>query len=153
MTIAKELRGYFLSHRTITNELINKIDKEHYNYRPTETSMSAQKLVLHMLTSFYSITSAAAKQQPKQLHDATATDLNLSELAKTYTEETLTLLDSISDEGFSEIIDLSDTMGMKLPAKAVIHAAIDHEINHKGNLFIYVREMGHTDLPMFVFKG
>lgn len=153
MTIASELKGYFLSHRTVTNELIHKIEKQHYNYKPTETSLSAQKLIIHMLTSFYSITSAAAKQRPKKLHDATASDLNLSELAKTYTTETLALLDSLSDEDFSEIIDLSDTMGMKLSAKRFIHVAIDHEINHKGNLFVYVREMGHTDLPMFVSKG
>ncbi|WP_416147973.1 DinB family protein [Salipaludibacillus sp. HK11] len=149
MSNSSHYKDYFLSHRHITNELIGKIDKEHYEYQPTPTSMPAQKLVTHMLTSFYGLASAAAKQAPKQIDNQ---DVALSKLAELYTDETVKLIESLTDEALEETIDLSDTMGMKVPAGKLLEVAIDHEINHKGNLFVYVREMGYTDLPMFVKK-
>ncbi|MDT8861397.1 DinB family protein [Alkalihalobacillus sp. MEB130] len=151
MSKNSHFKGYFLSHRLITNELINKIDKEHYDFKPTETSMSAKELVVHMLTSFYQFASAAAKQAPKPLHDEKA-EIDLANLATLYTDETVKIFESLTDEQFDEIIDLTAILGVKLPAEQIINLAIDHEINHKGNLFVYVREMGHTDLPMFVKK-
>lgn len=143
---------YFLSHRKVTNRLIEKIEKDNYDYKPTPTSMSAQELSLHMLQSFYQFAAAAAKQTPEMLHQEGET-VDLAALATTYTEKTVALIESLSDTDFEEEIDLTAIMGVKLPAATVIDMAIDHEINHKGNLFVYARLMGHTDLPMFVEKG
>lgn len=151
MRKSSHLNDRFLSHRLITNDLIGKIKKEHYDFKPSSTSMSAQKLVIHMLTSFYHLASGAAKQAPKPLHDKND-DIDLVTLAQLYTDESIKLIESLSDEKLEEIIDLSDTMGIKVPAGQLLNIAIDHEINHKGNLFVYVRAMGHTDLPMFVKK-
>jgi uncharacterized damage-inducible protein DinB len=69
MSKIHHLKQYFLSHRLVTNELIEKIEKKHYDYKPTPTSMSTKELVVHMLTSFYQFASAAAKQAPKPLYD------------------------------------------------------------------------------------
>ena len=151
MSKSNHLKDYFLSHRLVTNELIEKIEKEHYDYKPTSTSMPTKKLVVHMLTSFYQFASAAAKQAPETLHDPNS-ETDLSELAQLYTEETVKLIDSLSDEQLDDMIDLTAILGMELPAETILNLAIDHEINHKGNLFVYVRGMGHTDLPMFVKK-
>lgn len=49
----------FMSHRLVTEELIQKIDEKHLDYKPTETSMPAKELVTHMLQSFYTFASAA----------------------------------------------------------------------------------------------
>ncbi|KHF39413.1 DinB family protein [Halalkalibacter okhensis] len=144
-------KDYFLAHRLVTNELVEKIGNNHYNYKPTDTSMSAKELVVHMLTSFYQFVSAAAKRTPTPLHDENA-DINLTELAKLYTEESVKIIESLAEEDLDEIIDLTAVLGLKLPAEKIINLAIDHEINHKGNLFVYVRGMGHTDLPMFIRK-
>ncbi|WP_138420637.1 DinB family protein [Aquibacillus sediminis] len=152
MSKSQHYIDYFLSHRKVTNTLIGKMEKENYDYKPTPTSMSAQELALHMLQSFYQFTATAAKQTPEVLHQQ-GEAVDLVELAETYTNKTVKLLQSLSDQDFEEIIDLTDILGAKLPAAQVIDMAIDHEINHKGNLFVYVREMGHTDLPMFVAKG
>lgn len=151
MSKSSHIADRFLSHRLITNDLIGKIKKEHYDYKPTCSSMSTQKLVVHMLTSFYHLASGAAKQTPKPLHNDND-DIDLTTLAKVYTNESIRLIKSLTDEELEKIIDLSDTMGMKVPASQLLNIAIDHEINHKGNLFVYVREMGHTNLPMFVKK-
>ncbi|KYD26597.1 MULTISPECIES: DinB family protein [Geobacillus] len=49
-------------------------------------------------------------------------------------------------------IDVSD-FGIHIPAAQLLPMAMDHEIHHKGQLFVYVRAMGHTDLPLFVKRG
>ncbi|WP_280771182.1 DinB family protein [Salipaludibacillus daqingensis] len=151
MSQSSHIKDRFLSHRLITNDLIGKIKTEHFDYKPTPTSMSAHELVVHMLTSFYHLASAAAKQRPKTLHDKDD-DKNLPLLAQRYTDESVKLIESLSEERLDEFVDLSDSMGINVPARTLIDMAIDHEINHKGNLFVYVREMGHEKLPMFVKK-
>ncbi|GAE33997.1 DinB family protein [Halalkalibacter akibai] len=151
MSKANQLKDYFLSHRHVTNELIGKIEQKDYDFKPTPSSMSTKELVLHMVTSFYQFASAAAKQAPKSLHDE-ASNPELHELAQLYTDETVQLIESLTDEDLKELIDLTAIMGIELPAENLLNIAIDHEINHKGNLFVYVRLMGHTDLPMFVKK-
>ncbi|WP_088036531.1 DinB family protein [Evansella clarkii] len=144
--------NYFLSHRNVTDELAAKISKEDYDYKPTETSMSAKTLVTHMLTSFYQFASAAAKQEAKKLHDENE-EVDLQQLTKLYTDETVKVIQSMSDEDFDAMVDMTKMLGAELPAGQLLRIAMDHEINHKGNLFVYVRDLGHTDLPMFVSRG
>lgn len=48
-----QIVSHFLSHRNVTIELTEKISKNHYSYKPTETSMSAEELVKHILTTFH----------------------------------------------------------------------------------------------------
>lgn len=142
----------FLSHRKVTEKLVEKIGEDNYLYKPTETSMSAQTLVLHMLTSFYHFACAAAKTPPIDPY-ADEEEINLKKLTKIYTEETVKVLQSMSDEDFTKEVDLTKIIGIMLPADQVLQMAIEHEIHHKGNLFVYVRGMGHTDLPLFVDRG
>lgn len=153
MSKAEQFVQYFLSHREVTKDLVNKIGEEHYEYKPTETSMSAKKLVTHMLHSFYGFATIAKTGDPsalgKKLED---TETNLSELAAKYTALTVETIKSISDEEMSKEIDLTNVLGAKMTARQLLQVSMDHEINHKGNLFVYVRLMGHTDLPMFVKK-
>lgn len=47
-------------------------------------------------------------------------------------------------------VDLTGVFGRKVAGEQLLQLAIGHEIHHKGNLFVYVREMGHTDLPLYV---
>lgn len=47
-------------------------------------------------------------------------------------------------------MDLTNLFGMKLSGRQLLQLAMDHEIHHKGALFVYVRALGHTELPMFI---
>ncbi|NJP38018.1 DinB family protein [Alkalicoccus luteus] len=143
------LKKYFLSHREVTKELTEKIASEDYAYKPTDTSMTAEELVTHMLTSFHQFACIAAGEEPEKLHEDTE-QATLQELAERYTDASVKKIESISDERLEETIDLSETFGMKVPAWRLIEIGIDHEINHKGNLFVYVRSLGFNELPMFV---
>ncbi|PNB37954.1 hypothetical protein C1X64_39840, partial [Pseudomonas sp. GW456-E7] len=74
--------------------------------------------------------------------EETETDLNV--LAKTYTEKTAAILEQLTEEQLDREIDLTATFGRKITGSALLQLAMEHEIHHKGNLFVYVREMGHT---------
>ncbi|KAF0993667.1 DinB family protein [Geobacillus sp. TFV-3] len=154
MSRAKKWVQYFLSHRHVTMELINKIDEAHYDYKPTPTSMTAKQLATHMLFSFYNFANTAkhgdAALFRQKIEDP---ETNLAKLAETYTEKTKQLLESMSDDDFDRTLDLTAIFGTQMSAAQVLQLAMDHEIHHKGQLFVYVRGMGHTDLPLFVKRG
>ncbi|GEM_PF-3959673 len=153
MSKAEQFLPNFLSHREVTKELASKIGEEDYNFKPTETSMSAKTLVTHMLHSFYNFATIAKTGDPsamvRKLED---TETNLSELADKYTTLTIETIKSITDEELAREIDMTKFLGIKCTGRQLLRLALDHEINHKGNLFVYVRMLGHTDLPMFVKK-
>jgi uncharacterized damage-inducible protein DinB len=154
MDRAQKFLTYFLSHRKVTNDLIRKIDEKTVDYKPTETSMSAGKLVTHMLTSFFMIVKTVKDGSPAvfgEKFDEIAP--NLSEAAESFTEKTLEVISSLTNEELERKIDMTGIFGMELTGRKLLQIAMDHEIHHKGNLFVYVREMGHTELPRFVSRG
>jgi uncharacterized damage-inducible protein DinB len=147
----KRFMHYFLAHRKVTLELIGKIGKEHYDYKPTPTSMTAKDLVVHMLTSFYRFALTAKRGDATPFQEKfDVAENDLVKLADMYTEKTKSVIESLTDEDLNQVIDLTQVLGMQFPAGQLLQVAMDHEIHHKGSLFVYVREMGHTELPMFV---
>lgn len=154
MSKAEKYVRYFLSHRDITLELTSKIGQENYEYKPTPTSMTAKKLVTHMLESFYRFALVAKNGDASVfLSKLDVPEEDLDILAQTYTQHTTEILQSLTEENLRKTIDLTNILGIKVRASQLLQIAMDHEIHHKGNLFVYVRELGHTDLPMFVKKG
>lgn len=145
---------YFLAHREVTLELVKKIGQENYSYQPTPTSMTAEKLVAHMAVSFYSFVSVVKSGDASSLSQSkNRTESNLYDFAKDLTKQTVEIIQSLTEVELNTIIDLTDSLGIKVKGSRLLQIAMDHEIHHKGSLFVYVREMGHTDLPMFVSKG
>jgi uncharacterized damage-inducible protein DinB len=154
MNWSSQFVQYFLAHRHVTIELINKIEKEHYDYKPTPTSMSAKELVTHMLFTFYKFAKVAKSGDPALFREKMEeTETDLQKLAETYTEKTKILLESLTDEDFERTLDLTKIFGAQMSVAQFLQSAMDHEIHHKGQLFVYVRGMGHTELPLFVKRG
>ncbi len=153
MTV-EQITHHFLAHRNVTNELINKIEAGHYEYKPAPTSMSAFDLSTHILTSFYAFASVVKSGDLSPLgQKADFSGKSLSDLAAEYTKKTVDVLRSLSEDDLNKTIDATAAFGRKLSGRQLLQMAIDHEIHHKGNLYVYVREMGHTDLPLFVQFG
>ncbi|MBM7693845.1 putative damage-inducible protein DinB [Peribacillus deserti] len=153
MSKANRFLHYFLSHRDVTNELISKIGKEHYQYQPTETSMPASKLATHILESFYKFAAAAKEGHLAPFQEKVEEESDLQKLAEIYTDKTRQILESLSDRDLEREIDVSAMVGRNMTARQFLQLALDHEVHHKGALFVYVREMGHTDLPMFMKRS
>ncbi len=139
----------FRAHRKVTNDLIALIDEKKLDFAPTDTSMPVGKLANHILEATYTFALLANDQSPAKLFDDDD-NTELKSKASTYTQETEKLIASMSEEDFDKTIDVSDMLGEKLPAEKVLETGMHHEIHHKGQLFVYVRAMGHDDLPYYV---
>ena len=142
---------HFLSHRSVTNALVAKIEESNYGSQPTETSMSAEKLVTHMYTSYYKFIKTVKEGNGSPfLAKLEESNKSLVQLGEEYTEKTKELLASLTEEELAREIDMSKIFGMNVTGQLLVQMAIEHEIHHKGNLYVYVREMGHTDLPLYI---
>lgn len=142
-----------MAHRSVTIELISKISEEDYEYKPTETSMPARAVVTHMMSSFQKFAAVVKQGDASPMREKLEVDeTNLNAVAEHYTSQTRNLLESLTDEELDRVIDLTAIFGMKISGRGLLQVAMDHEIHHKGSLFVYVREMGHTKLPSFVEK-
>ncbi|KXG09526.1 DinB family protein [Anoxybacillus rupiensis] len=154
MSRAQQFVQYFLSHRHVTVELIQKIEPERYDYKPAPTSMSAKELATHMLFTFYQFAQTAKEGNPRVLTEKIEeNETDLRKLAEVYTEKTKNLLESLTDEDFERTLDLTKIFGAPFSVAQFLQTAMDHEIHHKGQLFVYVREMGHETLPFFIKRG
>lgn len=143
--------SHFLSHRSVTNDLVARINEADYDFKPAETSMTAQKLITHMYTSYYKFIKTVKEGNGAPfLEKLDETDVTLIQLGEEYTTKTKELLASLTDEELDREIDMSKIFGMNVTGHQMVQMAIEHEIHHKGNLFVYVREMGHTDLPLYI---
>lgn len=144
---------YFFAHRNVTKALVNKIELENYDYQPTPTSMSAKDLVIHMITSFYKFAAVVKEGTPAPFLAKTEdAETDLVALEEKYTAKTKEILETLTQEDLDRVVELKKIFGMDMSGGQILQLAMDHEIHHKGNLFVYVREMGHTDLPMFITK-
>lgn len=151
MSKSEKVLSHFLSHREVTKELVHKIEESQYDFRPTETSMRTQTLVKHMIHSFYAFATVAQTGDPSFLAKKPEDqETNLIDLVEKYTTLTIETIGSITDDDLLREIDLTKQFGRKFTSKQLLQMAIDHEINHKGNLFVYLRLMGNTELPLFV---
>jgi|HigsolmetaAR206D_1030411.scaffolds.fasta_scaffold05209_4 uncharacterized damage-inducible protein DinB len=148
-----QMIALFKSHRDVTNALIGKIKPEQEAYQPTPTSMSAKQLAVHILTATYKFVRVASNGNPSLFKEKTEVpQASLQELAESLTERTLALIQGMTDEDWERELDVADILGKKMKASAFFRLGIDHEIHHKGQLFVYVREMGYTDLPFYTKK-
>jgi len=146
-----QLAHHFLTHRSVTNTLVEKIEKSSYDYKPTETSMSAKTLVEHMYTSYYGFMKAVKEGNASPITEKVEnTYETLIEFGKDLTDKTVELLDSLTEDELNRELDTTHIFGAKVTGHALVYMALEHEINHKGNLFVYLRLMGHTDLPLYV---
>ncbi|MBS4193016.1 DinB family protein [Bacillus sp. FJAT-49705] len=146
-----QLLKHFLSHRIVTNELVKKIEESNYSYKPTETSMSTEKLVTHMYTSFYKfIKTVKVGNGSPFMEKLEHPEFNLSQLGEHYTELSKELLESLTEDELNRDIDMTKIFGINVTGHQMVQTAIEHEIHHKGNLFVYVRELGHTELPLYM---
>ena len=69
--------------------------------------------------------------------------------AEQLTNETRVLLEGLSDDDFDKIISTSQAFGQDVPGSVLLAMSLDHEIHHKGQLFVYARMLGFDKVPPF----
>jgi uncharacterized damage-inducible protein DinB len=150
MSKAEEFVSSFMGHRASTLQLAEKIQDA--SFRPWEKALTAGELFGHMASAgllFSNSVAQGAVVRPNP--PAEKPDLSdmivVRELLKQQTNETIALLQGLPDSAFDTLIDASAMFGREVPGGFLLAILRDHEIHHKGQLFVYARMTGVQEMP------
>ncbi|MFP7493382.1 DinB family protein [Terribacillus saccharophilus] len=139
----------WLRHRNVLISLLDQIQEGHLDFKPWENAMTLRDLALHIAGSsemFVKMVKTETMSAPDLPEVNTMDDLR--KVVKQFTDQTAQAFDAITDEELS-LQNEAKIPGMQGKKELYLQAIYDHEIHHKGQLFIYARLVGATDLPFF----
>ncbi|KKC47499.1 damage-inducible protein DinB [Paenibacillus sp. D9] len=140
------------SHRNVLPQMLEQVTDEQLGMKPWEKAMSLSELVVHIAGSMVMFAATVANGaympggKPASVHTAD----ELRAFVASTTERAEELLRSIGGEQLERQIDF---FGNAMPGHVLLQNAKDHEIHHKGQLFVYLRLAGIEQLPFFVSRG
>ncbi|EPZ41874.1 DinB family protein [Alicyclobacillus acidoterrestris] len=149
MTKAQTFLQQLMAHRSVLPDVVATMKDKDLTFRPWDGAMTTADLVWHILSVSHGMASAAATGQFERITDKPdlATIEDVQRVIRERTDELRGLIDSITDEQLDATIEL---FGNQVPASAALQLLKDHEIHHKGQLFVYARICGAEQLPMFI---
>ncbi|MFJ6411288.1 DinB family protein [Terribacillus saccharophilus] len=139
----------WLQHRNVLTQLIDQIEDGHLDFKPWEDAMTLRDLVLHVTAwngVFVNMVKTESMTTPDLPEVHTMEDLRKA--VKHFTDQTIKDFEKITDEELA-LDNEAKLPGMQGKKELYLQAMYDHELHHKGQLFIYSRLVGATDLPFF----
>ncbi|TFB21343.1 DinB family protein [Filobacillus milosensis] len=139
----------WLNHREKLEKLLELVDGEQIYYKPWDEAMPLGVMALHISTTglmFAKMVKTETYEAPDMPEFETAKEVR--EKVKDLTEETKQVLEEISNEELEEQnqAELPNLQGTKFE---YLQAMYEHEIHHKGQLFLYARMLGLQGIPYF----
>ncbi|EIT84772.1 DinB family protein [Fictibacillus macauensis ZFHKF-1] len=151
MTIISEFRDSWLKHRVVLERLVQETESTHVRFKPWEGAMPLGELIVHIGSSgdmFLKtllagvFVSPAAPPEFETMNDVRS-------ILQSYTEQTKQDFESLQPEHLEKEIDL---FGYEASGRLWLENMRDHEIHHKGQLFVYVRMTGQENVPFFTLQ-
>jgi uncharacterized damage-inducible protein DinB len=141
----------WLSHRKALQQLVDLLADEHLSYKPWEKGMTLSELVLHIVNSTHMFSAIVkdGEHKPSEQVKSTASASELKTIVKELTDATLANLESLSAAELEREVTFAS---MKMPGRALLTMAKEHEIHHKGQVFTYARLVGLDNLPFFISR-
>lgn len=149
MQQVKEMMNEWLEHRNILEELLESIDDEHIDFQPFEGAMALGELALHIAASndmFVSMVKTEEFSLPEIPECKTMEDVRKT--VKDFTNKTKATYESFTDADL-EAQNSSSHPKLQGTKKKYLTAMSDHEIHHKGQMFVYARMVGAKEVPFF----
>ncbi len=138
----------WLAHRRVLDQLLERVSDDQLSFQPWEGAMTLRDLMLHIVQSGESFSKAlktGTMHRADKVEVQTVADLR--RIVKETTERTEGVLRSLTES------DLSRQFERFGSGQAILTTIKDHEVHHKGQLFVYVRLLGTNDMPFFVSRG
>jgi len=141
----------WLSHRKALQQLVELFTDEHLSYKPWEKAMTLSELVLHIVgsTHMFSEIVKEGEHKPAEQVKSVASSSELKSVVKQLTGATLANLESLTAAELGREVAFAS---MKMPGRALLEMAKEHEIHHKGQVFTYARLLGLDNLPFFISR-
>lgn len=149
MGLAKQMMNDWIQHRNVLEELLKQINDEHIDFKPWDDAMTLGELVLHIAgwnDVFVSMVKTEKFATPDIPECKNIEDVRKA--VKNFTEKTKATYKSFTDDEL-EAENNSSHPKLQGPKKKYLTAMYDHEVHHKGQLFIYARMIGIKELPFF----
>ncbi|QHT62233.1 damage-inducible protein DinB [Paenibacillus lycopersici] len=142
----------WLSHRKVLHQMLEEVKTEQLDMKPWEKGMTLSGLVLHITgaMSMFANTLKNGEYTPSAPPQAFVTIEELRANVAADTEATEAVLRSIAPEKLEQTIEV---FGRSMTGSELLQSAKDHEIHHKGQMFIYLRLAGIEKLPFFIYRG
>lgn len=150
MSRSEAMMNEWLRHRKPLIELVGMMESADANFAPWDGAMPLGKLVLHTAVSSHMFVQAAKEgsfSRPAPLGADTMSEV--ARLLAQQTEQTKTLYAAIADDQLDRELDAS-FMGIKAPTHVFLASMRDHEVHHKGQLYVYARMVGVDKPPFFM---
>lgn len=146
----QELHELWRNHRRVLEELLAAVGDEHMHFKPWSGAMSLGELALHTAASAVGFLRTVKMGEPLAIPEVPEcrTMADVRDQVRALTEQAEELFASL---GEAELMADSPIPHPKLsgPRIGLIQAVCEHEIHHKGQLFVYARMVGADPLPFF----
>lgn len=149
MRQVEQMMNDWLKHRNVLQELLESIDDEYIDFKPWEGAMPLGDLALHIAgwnDVFASMVKTEEMIPPDFPECKTMEDVRNT--VKAFTEKTKATFKLLTDADL-ESENHSSHPKLQGKKKNYLIAMYDHEIHHKGQLFIYARMAGVKEVPFF----
>jgi len=143
----------WLRHRAVLPQILAQVPPEKVGFQPWEGAMSLGKLTVHTVASTHFFVSAVASGEfTSQTPPEVSSMEELLQVVADYTAKSKSVYESLSDAQLPEMLE-AKFMHLTLPKQAFLASMRDHEVHHKGQLFVYARMAGAKEMPFFVSRG
>ena len=149
---AKRLMNQWLTHRLALEKLLQYVPDEQLGYKPWPGAMAFGELVQHVAKStdmFVAIAKTGEGKIVKPDAEPCETAAQLHAVVRRLTERTKAVYESLTDDELDIPFDHPHP-NFRGTREKLLLIANDHEIHHKGQLFVYARMMGLENLPFFI---
>lgn len=155
MSKGEQLAGQWLGHRAVLIDILGQVDDSNLDFRPWSKAMTLRELVLHITgvaDMFIETVKAGAFTPPARKLEA-ASMAELRQLVQEYTDKNYEDIKSMTDEVLERPFKAERIFTTPTPGKVWLAAMKEHEIHHKGQMFVYARMVGVEDMPSFVKRN
>ena len=133
--------------QTIKLQRVAPSDK--FDWRPCETSMPLGELMNHLWIAERGLVEAALTGTwPKQLPEPKKTTEEVIAASDQSHEEAVAKIAALTPEQLAEEVTPFENHGA-MSRSQLLHALHEHEIHHRGQLYVYLRMLGAEVPPLF----
>jgi uncharacterized damage-inducible protein DinB len=151
MSRADSLLQQWLRHRTVLHELLEAIGNEHTHFKPWKEAFSLGALAVHIAASSSMFVQAVKDGRFPQLSEPPSFETmeDVRRLVSEHTEKTKSDFNALTDRHLDQTIPWGP---YHATGEHWLITMRDHEIHHKGQLFVYARMVGVEELPFFTVQ-
>jgi uncharacterized damage-inducible protein DinB len=149
MLTGAELAEHWMTHRRVTEALLERIPDDRADFRPWSEAMTTVELAGHIAVAHSMVTSIAAGL-PFERPAASTLPTDMATVRAFVHQATAADRAALCGMDSAALARQVTFMGGEDSAQAMLALALEHEIHHKGQLFEYARMNDVQDVPTWI---